>query len=152
MSAETIRTQLERAKEKLARLEAAVESAHAKSDAATPGGLSAGYDSAVLSGIRRKPNHKADNRRWSAYTREAEMWQELENQRTQVRALERRLKAAERPLLAREDVEGAAFIRTAYGWHKVARINKTTVSVETGYSWTDRYTFDKILEVRKAAA
>lgn len=55
---------------------------------------------------------------------------------------------AERPRLTREQIAGATHVRTRFGWHKVARVNKTTVSVETGYSWTDRYPFDEIHEAR----
>ncbi|WP_350347227.1 hypothetical protein ABIQ69_11360 [Agromyces sp. G08B096] len=59
---------------------------------------------------------------------------------------------AARVRLTRDDILGATHVRTPYGWHKVARVNKTTVSVETAYSWTDRYPFDKILEVRTVTA
>jgi len=47
-----------------------------------------------------------------------------------------------------EELKAARAIRTSSGWHKVAKVNTKSVSVETGYSWTDRYTIDKILEVR----
>jgi hypothetical protein len=57
-------------------------------------------------------------------------------------------KEAARVRLTRDDIIGATHVRTAYAWHKVARVNKTTVSVETGYSWVDRIPFDKILDAR----
>lgn len=47
-----------------------------------------------------------------------------------------------------EELKAARAIRTSSGWHRVAKVNAKSVSVETGYSWTDRYTLDKILEVR----
>jgi len=47
-----------------------------------------------------------------------------------------------------EELLTARAIRTSVGWHKVARVNAKSVSVETGYSWTDRYTLDEVLEVR----
>jgi hypothetical protein len=47
-----------------------------------------------------------------------------------------------------EQLKAATHVRTELGWHKVAKINAKTVSVETGYSWTDRYVIAKILEVR----
>jgi hypothetical protein len=47
-----------------------------------------------------------------------------------------------------EELAAARVIRTDAGWHKVARVNAKSVTVETGYSWTDRYTLDKVLEVR----
>lgn len=47
-----------------------------------------------------------------------------------------------------DELYRARAIRTEMGWHKVARVNKKSVSVETGHSWTDRIAIDKILEVR----
>ncbi|TFD27495.1 hypothetical protein [Cryobacterium cryoconiti] len=54
----------------------------------------------------------------------------------------------DRVKLTRDDVVGAAFVRTATGWHKVATVNRATVSVETGFSWRDLIRFAKVLEVR----
>ena len=42
----------------------------------------------------------------------------------------------------------AIAIRTSSGWHRVKKVNAKSVTVETGYSWTDRYTLDRVLEVR----
>jgi len=42
----------------------------------------------------------------------------------------------------------AVAIRTSSGWHRVKKVNAKSVTVETGYSWTDRYTLEQILEVR----
>ena len=47
-----------------------------------------------------------------------------------------------------ETIKAAKFVRTTCGWHKVAKVNAKSVSVETGYSWTDRIAHSKILEVR----
>lgn len=41
-------------------------------------------------------------------------------------------------------------VRTASGWHVVARVNAKSVSVETPWSWTDRVPHDRIIETRKA--
>ena len=46
-----------------------------------------------------------------------------------------------------DELKAARAVRDAYGWHKVARVNAKTVSVETGYSWTDRIDITKILQV-----
>ena len=43
---------------------------------------------------------------------------------------------------------GAVIVSTSIGWHRVAKVNAKSVTVHTPYSWTDRYTLDKILEVR----
>lgn len=47
-----------------------------------------------------------------------------------------------------DELKAATHIRTDVGWHKVVRVNAKSVTVETGYSWTDRYGLDKVLEVR----
>lgn len=47
-----------------------------------------------------------------------------------------------------EELKAATHIRTDIGWHKVVRVSAKSVTVETGYSWTDRYVLGKILEVR----
>lgn len=47
-----------------------------------------------------------------------------------------------------EQLKAATHVRTDTGWHKVVKVNAKSVSVETGYSWTDRHAHDKILEVR----
>ncbi|MFC9432698.1 hypothetical protein [Nocardia sp. NPDC057030] len=67
----------------------------------------------------------------------------------EVEVLERKVAERDRVRLTRDDVIGAVAVRTAVGWHKVVRVNKTTVSCASGYSWTDKFAFDKILEVRK---
>lgn len=40
-------------------------------------------------------------------------------------------------------------VRDRYGWHRVVTVNKVSVSVETGYDWTDLIRFDRIIETRK---
>jgi hypothetical protein len=52
----------------------------------------------------------------------------------------------------RSELDAATHIRTSVGWHKVVRVNAKSVTVETGYSWTDRYALDKILEVRAVSS
>jgi hypothetical protein len=50
--------------------------------------------------------------------------------------------------LTREDIVGATWVRDSTSWREVVRVNAKSVSVESGYSWTDRLEFDRILEVR----
>lgn len=50
-----------------------------------------------------------------------------------------------------DELRAATHIRTDLGWHKVVRVSAKSVTVETGYSWTDRYALAKILEVRTIA-
>lgn len=42
-------------------------------------------------------------------------------------------------------------IRDRWGWHRVVRVNKKSVSVETPYTWTDRIPLDRIIETRAAS-
>ena len=49
-----------------------------------------------------------------------------------------------------EQLKAATVIRTSSGWHRVVKVNAKSVTVETGYSWTERHTLDKVLEVRIA--
>ena len=48
-----------------------------------------------------------------------------------------------------DELAAATHIRTDTGWHKVVRVSAKSVTVETGYSWTDRYALAKIIEVRR---
>lgn len=47
-----------------------------------------------------------------------------------------------------EELKAATHIRTETGWHKVVRVSAKSVTVETGYSWTDRHPLARIIEVR----
>lgn len=47
-----------------------------------------------------------------------------------------------------EELKSARAIRTEVGWHRVVKVNAKSVTVATGYSWSDRYTLEKVLEVR----
>lgn len=59
---------------------------------------------------------------------------------------------AERVRFTADEIKGAKFIRTDVGWHKVVRVSVKSVTVETGYSWTDRIAVGKVLEFRSETA
>lgn len=65
-----------------------------------------------------------------------------------IRALQRQIEEAGRPRFGVDDVAGARYVRTRTGWHKVVKVNKKTVTVETGYTFTDLIPLERILEVR----
>jgi len=50
------------------------------------------------------------------------------------------------------DLSGAVVVRDRFGWHRVVRVNRATVTVETGYSWTRAVPVAKVLEFREATA
>jgi len=50
------------------------------------------------------------------------------------------------------DVQRGDLVQVRGRWVKVARVNRTTVSVETGYSWTDRVPYHEIREHRRPGA
>ena len=56
---------------------------------------------------------------------------------------------ADRTRLTAANVARATHVRDAHGWHRVVRISAKSVTVETGYSWTDRIPLDRILEIRR---
>ena len=149
-----LRERLTAANEKLAYLQTRQQRLDERANNATPGRLADGtYDSAVLSGTMRKPNLRKSNARYRTYDRAAAAQRELIDQEKLVARLTAELDhtvaEAERPRLTRGDILGAVFVRTAYGWHKVVRVNSTTVSVATGYSWVDRHPFDSIIDTRR---
>lgn len=84
---------------------------------------------------------------------DAQIRRGAEHSRT-VERLERELAALRRPVrpepkpVTPDALAAAKYVRNRYGWHKVVRVNRTSVTVETGYSWTDRIPVAKILEVR----
>jgi hypothetical protein len=93
---------------------------------------------------------RAEYRRKDAAT-EREIAAELARQQAEadarykaVRAAERAEKAA-RQVFTRDDVLGAHHVRDELGWHRVVRVNTTSVTVMTPWSWTDRIPITKIL-------
>ncbi|MFG1626218.1 DUF3560 domain-containing protein [Kribbella sp. NPDC049227] len=45
--------------------------------------------------------------------------------------------AADQPMYSHETIKKGDYVRVSGHWRKVARVNRKSVSVETGYSWTD---------------
>jgi len=133
----------------LVRAEKRSATANAKEESATPGGLR-DYDPALLSGIRRKRNPKADQRRFDAYSRAASASRSLDEARREVVFAERSLALAESapPKPTAEEIRAATLVRDQFGWHRVVRVNAKSVTVHTPYSWTDRIAIDAILEAR----
>jgi hypothetical protein len=93
----------------------------------------------------RQQVQAASERGFRAYSEAQERYDYWD---AKIRGYEARIAERDRKRLTRDGVAGATHVLLSHGWRKVAKVNKTTVSVETGYSWTDRYTFDKVLAVR----
>ena len=148
---EELRSQLDRARTSLDTAQRHLDICNGRSETATPGWLT-GYDPGILSGISRKPNRKRDDRRFNAYDNAARA-QTVVGQRTRdVETLERQIARAVRDAAASCDIGSLAkgdAVRDRYGWHRVVTVNKVSVSVETGYDWTDLIRFDRIIETRK---
>lgn len=108
-------------------------------------------DSATGSGIRRKPNPKADARRFASYQRIGDVFTEFEAAEQEVARLTSRLSneraESERVRFTADDIKGAKGARDRFGWHRVVKVNAKTVTVETPYSWTERIAVENILEV-----
>ena len=109
-------------------------------------------DTAIGSGIRRKPNARADTARFNRYDREADTFLAYDVAVKHVAVLERALAAAiverDRVRFTRDDVVGASEVCTRFGWYPVVKVNRTTVSVSTGFSWTDKIPLEDILAIR----
>ena len=79
----------------------------------------------------------------------AEAQTKVEHLERDIRMIENRIAERDRIRLTRDDLRGATHVRLVDGgWWRVARLNRTTVAVETGYSWTDKHEFHKIAEAR----
>lgn len=55
---------------------------------------------------------------------------------------------ASRPVASLEAIQRATAVRDRHGWHKVIRVNRKTVTVESGYSWTETIPLDRIEDAR----
>jgi hypothetical protein len=96
--------------EKLGRLSATLDTARGRSQASTPGGLT-DYDPAILSGTRRRPNHRAEDRRHAAYDREAAAFRAVQDQGRIVEGLERQLQRAKADAKAPRDLASLKPVR-----------------------------------------
>lgn len=50
------------------------------------------------------------------------------------------------------DLALAVVVRDQFGWHRVVRVNRVSVTVATAYSWTGSIPLDRVLEFREAKA
>lgn len=75
---------------------------------------------------------------------------DLEEQVEYWRAIQDDL-AATGPSYSQDSIHKGDFVRISGHWRKVVRANKKTVSVETGYSWTDSAPYYKVTEHRPGA-
>jgi hypothetical protein len=94
----------------------------------------------------------------------ARLHRAFDREAAEAMAAEKRAQVAERQECARKraeadanahrdvaSLEPGAFVRDRFGWHRVVRVSKKSVSVETAYTWTDRIPLEKILETRTEA-
>lgn len=132
-----------------ARLEAANEAMQAadrKEEAAHEmGGGIPGFGASGNQRAARQVRSALDSsyRAWKDASERIEKWT------YRVKRLESRIAEIERVRLTREDVLGAVLIHDGISWRKVVRVNAKSVSVDSGYSWVDRVTFDQIRAVKK---
>lgn len=140
---------LEAARGVLARAEADLVSADAAVESARDGwgGLVSFGGSGSQSAAR-----KARAASWKASERYRDALRARDEAARRVSGIEARIAERDRVRLTRADVEGTSMVRTRLGWHRVVRVNAKSVTVETGHSWTDRYAFADVLEVRKAVS
>lgn len=108
-------------------------------------------DMATVSGIRRKPSQRAEAQRHGRYDREAAAWEQVRQAQQSVDALTvslERARSSQPVPFTEADLKAATHLRDRNGWREIVKVNAKTVSVATGYSWTDRVARAAILEVR----
>jgi len=113
--------------------------------------LNHGDDMAMVSGTRRKPNARADARKWNACDREADAWSAVSAKAAEIELLAHRAKIAKRDALVpytAAELKAARYIRTKHGWHEVVRVSAKSVTVRTEWSWNDRVLLADVIEVR----
>lgn len=144
MSGYTLEEKLAWAQAGVTRWEGRLELANAKSDRAHEMG-------GGIPGFGGSGNQRAASQVRSAHDSAHRAWREatekLEYYTAKAKGYERRIAERDRKRLTRDDIVGANYVRIAGSWRKVVRVNTTTVSVDSGYSWVDRFTFDKVLAV-----
>lgn len=74
-----------------------------------------------------------------ARTRDLEFWQNVRSEQVE---------AGEATNYGPETVSKGDAVKIRGGWHRVARANKKSVSVETAYSWTDRAPWHEVQDHR----
>lgn len=85
------------------------------------------------------------DRRLAAYTAAD---REVRALTSQLHLAEAREAEAARVRLTRDQVDGARFVRDRYGWHRVIRINATTVTVASDWGQTARIAITQLHEAR----
>ena len=136
------------AEAEVARLRIETERATARANANTV------PEMAAVSGIRRKPNPRADARRYVAYGREAEAFTRLAEAEARVvylsRLVEREAHDAQtRAAITPERLAAATDVRTRWGWETVVRVNAKSVTVAENWPMDPRRVpLADVLEVR----
>jgi len=74
-------------------------------------------------------------------------WKLIREQERVARELE-----AARVKFTATDLANAVIVRDEFGWHRVVRVNRVSVTVATAYSWTNSIPLAKVLEFREAKA
>lgn len=145
ISVAEMKSRLSYCREMLARSEKAKERAEALSESAHDlgGGIPGfgGSGSQRAASIVRGAHSRADRAHREADER-IELWTR------KVRSLERRIAEAERVRYTAADLRGATHVRAAGSWREVVRVSDRSVTVTTGYSWTERIPIEQIRNFR----
>lgn len=112
----------------------------------------AAFDPTPGGNSRTKRHAQRVDSRIARLARIADTVQRLERELTGMRQTEER---ADEPVFTAspDTINVGDIITTRYeGWRRVVRVNRKTVSVETGYSWTDTVPYPKITGHHRATA
>ncbi|MTE24867.1 hypothetical protein [Microbacterium sp. ZXX196] len=139
-----LRSKLAHARERLEAAEEAMRVADRREeDARALGGGIPGFGGSGNQRAAQQVRSALDSsyRAWKEATERIEKWA------YRVKRLEARVAEAERVRFTAADLKGARFVKT-FVWHRVVRVNAKSVSVESGYSWTDRLAIERITDFK----
>ena len=157
---DTLEARIDRQRERVAALEAktgrkqsAEDAAWAREKAASDR-LPWGGEPIKVGHHSEGPHRRAIERAHSAARRALEATRDAEATAERLDAARRHLAGLEaqrgRVTYTVDILAGATAVRDRWGWHTVVRVNRTTVTVKSGWG-TGRVGFDRILEHRTAA-
>lgn len=142
-------------KAKLAVARKWLEAAHAAKETAEKMTVSAREMGGGIPGFGGSGNQRAAQQVRGAYERSDRAHREADERielwAGKIRSLERRIAEAERVRFTADDLKDATHVKDSISWRKVVRVSAKSVTVETGYSWTDRIPIENIREHRTVA-
>lgn len=112
-------------------------------------------DPAIWSGIRRRSTPTQRRREDARTDRALQTYTEFlaaERNLASAQARVDRLVASAPVPFTEAELRAANAVRTNEGWHRLLKVNRTTVAVEAGFPWPHKIPRASVLEVRRVAS